>query len=965
LAQLVWAVGMFATTCFGALIYLAGSFCTTYAPLDGSRFSFPPKRCLTPEFMEEQFQNGNFGKERINLSSKVQDLVYNSTSMPLAVEASLGWESGHTVSAIADIILREVLGINTIFVCTWGSVHAMKMLGGCKNPMDPSRSCAIDGVPELSVPLAHVSVESWVTTPAEVDEMNNYNTNLGMIGYVSKSGLYMDAEIAAEAFRNDGLSLEWWQSFVDIPDVAKYFDTFAVIAEDIGKTWPDGSVSPRCRGDDAGFIELRSLGFTCVDGWFFGPVCEANKHSCVPVVLAEYDWNGLVWVRAVVQHGYRFAVTWLGSQNWLQYSMRTSKRMLFYCATTSAFCYEKPIVKMFADTKMPVGRPDLITSLLKVVWKQLPNLDARVVDFLSQMNLPSDDLRAIMYSYSEKQAWADLDARVPEIACDWLTNKLSVLNVAGGFTGANAAKWARWIPRVCQKGNAYDKALSECRPCRAGKYSFDGRSCIPCSPGTYAAEDVMAACNLCEEGTWQSASGGTTCIDCPPGSQRSANDYGCQPCAMGHFAEHARQPDCIRCEPGRWTDKVGARQCDACPFSYTTPHEASTSLYACAIDPITVLQLCVLSSLPFVAAIVGFLLWKWSLHRRQLTEARQQEQMYFRGAVAVMRTMCSSGITLRITPEGYIKHADPKDGLEGLQEGTNIQECIADVQDLERFNRHLQGIMREFDSATATTFASPFDFCIAALSGGKVVHLKTFAVAFRKDEILMGIKRRKHEFGEQQQVLPVDEMDASDPPTPIAKINRRDRQHGFDFNLSVLPGAVCADHDSLVSFTLSHSTFAGQTASERETVVVTRDSQTQTSVEPLPDRLPPRLPSPKCGRRLRRTRSTSSSRSTSSHGSNSRRRTSSAGNFRATPLHTIGFMICERARNLHVDPKSACCHLHAAVDIIQEVASSRQSVPCNHAWKPNSGWQCEDCRALNDNSDDMCAICVFPRGCCL
>lgn len=774
---------------FVTLVHRTLCFCTDYSPLDGSRFAFPARRCLTPEFMEEQFQNGRFGKERINLASSVRNLTYNGVSMALALEASLGWESGHTVTAIFDIILREILGINTEFVCTWGSVHAMKMLGGCQNPMDPSASCIVDGVPQLAVPLAHVSVESWVTTPAEVNEMNTYNTNLGMIGYYSKSGLHMDKEIADEAFRNDRVSLEWWQSFVDLPNVADYFDNYAVVTEDIGRTLPGANVYPGCKVGDSGYTELIGLGYACTDGWFFSPACEADKFSCIPVVLAEYDWNGLVWIQAVIQHGYRFAVTWLGSQNWLLFSTRTQKRLMFYCATTSALCYEKPIVKMFADNKMPVGRPDLITSLLKVVWKQLPNIDERIVDFLSNMNLPSEDLQALMHLYSEKKAWLDVDKFVPEIACDWLTNKLDVVDVAGSSTGANAAKWARWIPRMCTAGYAYDKAMGQCRPCKAGEYSLDGWKCAPCSPGTFTDRPALAACSLCEEGTWQSSMGGTMCESCPVGWQRRSSDYGCQMCRPGHYAETSGQPQCLPCDQGAWASAAGASECSSCQSAFTTANQASTSSQDCIFDPIVGFTVGAIIFVVLAAFVSVVLSWRWRRHRTQMQEAGKREQMYFRGTAAVMRTMCSSGVMLRITPQGYIKAADPKDGLEGLKEGVRIQECIAESSDLNRFGRHIEEVILQYETESLA-LGIPFNFSIRSSTHGSMLQLKSCSVAFTKDEILMGIQIDKGDFVNQPGLPPSSTVIPSFPSEHSSEKEENEKEDAFD---QFQPGFVGED----------------------------------------------------------------------------------------------------------------------------------------------------------------------------
>merc|ERR1719181_1263205 len=140
-------------------------------------------------------------------------------------------------------------------------------------------------------------------------------------------------------------------------------------------------------------------------------------------------------MQAIKQHGYRFAITWVGAMHSLSYSMRTEKKLMFYCATTSALCHEKPLVKMFADNHMPIGRPDLITSLRKVIWQKLPQVDERIYEFLTRVNIPTEDLNQLMSSYSDEirpglKHQRQIDSFVPDIACRWLRNEIDVKNNA-------------------------------------------------------------------------------------------------------------------------------------------------------------------------------------------------------------------------------------------------------------------------------------------------------------------------------------------------------------------------------------------------------------------------------------------------------------------------------------------------------------------------------------------------------
>lgn len=568
---------------------LSEGFCSAYAPASGSRFRFPARRCLTDEFLAIEFGKGTFGQTRIVLAKDLRNVTYNGRSFPLALEASYGWESGHAISAVVDILLREVLGVETEFVCTWGSIHAQKLLGGCQDPQSGS-ACTFAGVPQLDPPLAHISVESWVTTPAENDEMNTYNTNLGMLGYYSKSGLYMHQYIADSAFRAEGLSLEWWQTYSGRQVGRQYFDTYTDVAHDI-MLFSGGRTAPKCTVGNTGHDELLRHGYNCSEGWFFAPACVNNTQSCIPVVLAEYDWDCLVQVESAIRNNYPFAITWIGASWSFTFGVRSTKRLLFYCASTTAVCHERPLAMVFQDTHAPIGRPDLVTSLLKVVWRKLEVVDQDVNDFMMRLTFPTDDLVALMTAYAGKispstSSTQTEDEFVPEIACNWVRNMLRVDTPSGTSTGDNTAKWAQWIPRTCSLGHYYDKANSKCLPCALGEQSSDGRKCLPCPEGTFAAKPGMPFCDLCDVGTWQDGSTPMSCKKCPMGSYRGVTDQGCRLCHAGKFGPADSLETCHLCSSGSWSSSAGSTTCAVCPSSTVTPFEGAMSPAdcVCAVD---------------------------------------------------------------------------------------------------------------------------------------------------------------------------------------------------------------------------------------------------------------------------------------------------------------------------------------------------------------------------------------------
>jgi len=201
------------------------------------------------------------------------------------------------------------------------------------------------------------------------------------------------------------------------------------------------------------------------------------------------------------------------------------------------------------------------------------------------MNVPTADLEALMSAYSERIRGgnsAGIDDIVPEIACNWVKNKLKVNTASGGFTGANTAKWVKWIPRTCEPGSEYDKAVGACRECKLGEYSVGGRRCIPCSPGFFTDQKGSVGCQLCDQGKWQSELGGTNCTDCPAGSQRSSSDQqGCRQCSPGYFAGVPGQAECTRCAVGFWTAESGSSACNQCSSNLVTFNQGSDKVDDC------------------------------------------------------------------------------------------------------------------------------------------------------------------------------------------------------------------------------------------------------------------------------------------------------------------------------------------------------------------------------------------------
>ena len=162
-------------------------YCTSNAPSPGSEVaSLGFDRCLTQSLVDAWNRNDEpFIREPLTLPTNLTNITYKGVSMPLKVGTCASWAAGYTLTAsIIDILLREVLGIQTSLVCTFGAQHAIRMVGGCSNPFDVYGNCTTSsGDPELDPPLAMILGETWITSPEAWETASSLVNILGQIGY--------------------------------------------------------------------------------------------------------------------------------------------------------------------------------------------------------------------------------------------------------------------------------------------------------------------------------------------------------------------------------------------------------------------------------------------------------------------------------------------------------------------------------------------------------------------------------------------------------------------------------------------------------------------------------------------------------------------------------------------------------------------------------------------------------------
>jgi len=331
--------------------------------------------CFDDEFVQEHLADVDY--TRVVPKHERQKLTYTNRTGVTAeypLTFALGaWTQFELTVMMADVLLREVLGIETKFVTTWGSADLQRKVAGCQES-----NCSVDSE-RLDPPQAMVGLEAWVQSARENELMREMNDNLGLIGYTAKIGLFMKKELYEEAWRRDRIALDWWRS-LQLPGIAAYFDTWS----DVTASFEAWGIPPLCKPGNPNFEALqRVVEEPCRDGWWFAPACRANRSTCIPVVLAEYTWNMEPWVKTADQHGYPFAITWISYASYSRVPQFKSKNILFYCWDGDFKCMDVPTKILWFDP-VAFGEPgqaariQLVSTLLKVVWRELKFVHNRI-----------------------------------------------------------------------------------------------------------------------------------------------------------------------------------------------------------------------------------------------------------------------------------------------------------------------------------------------------------------------------------------------------------------------------------------------------------------------------------------------------------------------------------------------------------------------------------------------------------
>eukprot|EP00747_Dinoflagellata_sp_TGD_P198761 gnl/TRDRNA2_/TRDRNA2_71848_c0_seq1.p1 gnl/TRDRNA2_/TRDRNA2_71848_c0~~gnl/TRDRNA2_/TRDRNA2_71848_c0_seq1.p1 ORF type:complete len:262 (-),score=25.77 gnl/TRDRNA2_/TRDRNA2_71848_c0_seq1:861-1646(-) len=210
-----------------------------------------------------------------------------------------------------------------------------------------------------------------------------------------------------------------------------------------------------------------SVPFHCEDRWHYSPGCMCGKGACIPVVLANYEWNVREWAHVAKSLHLPLAITWLG---WFGdfHAMfdlfSKGHNLLFYW-----YRPDSPFRSLSLAPKMvlfneagPVVRQS--QSTLKIVWLGLHNVAPDIYSFLVKATFGDADFKAMMVRVGSC-------ADPCTTACDWLRDPVKTKQM--GELAAGVTSCSKRVGLVDQFGMfVTNRSLAaSCALCRIGHYS--------------------------------------------------------------------------------------------------------------------------------------------------------------------------------------------------------------------------------------------------------------------------------------------------------------------------------------------------------------------------------------------------------------------------------------------------------------------------------------------------------------
>eukprot|EP00439_Symbiodinium_sp_Y106_P077905 s1009_g16.t2 len=521
---------------------------------------------------------------------RLANVVADGDVFPLGMAVG-DWPVARLLSAVSEIIIEELLGVNVSSIISGGnSVDGFYAMAGCATPSQVTdRGCG------SKTTRMHLYLEAWINLyRGEYDQIQRdfpetAPKSLGSSGYTGTQSMYLPKRILDYAINSEGVPLEFYRTYNSSwYEPSEYFDK--VSAVNLSWLIPCRQTRFVQSNNMQTYVQVTqdidgveniggSLMAKCQDGFFWrAPACRDNVTRCVPVLTGGTGWE----IEAVMQKATLFSMPLaLGvATPEGYYRIPTEVKSLFvWWVPDDTFLDLNPVEVRFPRYDRAAWlNGDLRTApeqvaIEKLVSQNLGELAPAVEDLVQKMRWSPDDVDVML---RDMKASED-PART--VACRWLV--------------ANSETWSSWLAgeTACFEGfGLFDgsgfvaerdgAAELACRPCESGTYSEELRDtkgkthiCQKCPVGTIQPSGAAARCDPCNEGEYQDEEGAVDCKRCPLGRfQDQKGKSGCKLCSNGTTTlglGSLSEKDC-GCLPGTISEVYNV-SCQPCPEGLSCP----------------------------------------------------------------------------------------------------------------------------------------------------------------------------------------------------------------------------------------------------------------------------------------------------------------------------------------------------------------------------------------------------------
>ncbi|CAK9007773.1 unnamed protein product [Durusdinium trenchii] len=498
-----------------------------------------------------------------------RELVNDGQVYPVGLFV-LDYAAQHATAELVNILLQEKMGY-VVQKMVNGSLasHAFFALAGCARPTDYSdRGCS-----EERTTRAHISVEGWTAGyPKEWQLLQrDYPSvaprNLGSMGYVGTTSLFIPSHVQELAYNAEGLSLDFYRDYnTSWRQPAQFFTRIEKINRSKLMVCEDTSlmnvevikVYLEITGDHEGVSQgNESIRGRCFDQHFwYAPACRSNASSCILSVTGGTGWGISEMLQKATLLGMPLA--WATANGWEAYtSLPMDYDAVFYWWTP-----DPTFLRLNAKTI-------IFPAHDAVEWSK--NIRGTAATRVQIDKYISQDLTALAPDIEEFMNNYQVDIQhVEKIMLDKLQFGESYFDAACRWLLANGDWWRKWIPdktKCFARYGLYNPKEEKFVDNRANPNNL---KCEVCSPGSFS--DTLQDDN------------GTTfvCRDCYAGSyQVFGASTMCNACQTGEYQNETGQNSCHRCGFGAYQDVIGQSSCKLCPAGTTTTGLGSLFITDC------------------------------------------------------------------------------------------------------------------------------------------------------------------------------------------------------------------------------------------------------------------------------------------------------------------------------------------------------------------------------------------------